>query len=124
VITTRAASALVGMLLLLSACGSWPLGRTTTHGCAAVPASGAGLGPGPGSALAAGSQTFGLALARQLAMGGAVNVFTSPLSAQLALAMAAAGARGTTQRAMLDTLGLTGLDGAGAAPARRRRRAR
>src|SRR5215472_5147430 len=107
--TTRAASALLGMLLLLTACGSWPFDRATARTCAAPPASGAG------SALAAGSRTFGLALARQLALGGATNVFTSPISAQLALAMAAAGARGTTQRALLDGLGLTGLDVAGTA---------
>lgn len=107
--TTRATSALLGILLLLTACGSWPLGRATARTCAAPPA------PGAGSAFAAGSQTFGLALARQLALGGATNVFTSPLSAQLALAMAAAGARGTAQRAMLDALGLTGLDVAGTA---------
>jgi serpin B len=110
--TTRAASALLCMLLLLTACGSWPLGGTTAGGCGPAPAGG---GSGAGSALAAGSQTFGLALARQLALGGATNVFTSPLSAQLALAMTAGGARGTTQRAMLDALGLSGLDGAGAA---------
>ena len=66
-------------------------------------------------ALAGASRTFGLGLIRQLALAETVNVFTSPLSAQLVLAMAATGARGTTQRAMLDALGLPGLDGAGAA---------
>jgi serpin B len=107
--TKRAAGALLSLLLLFTACGSWPLDRAEASTCGPAQATGAG------SALAAGSQTFGLALARRLALGGAANVFTSPLSAQLALAMAATGARGTTQRAMLDALGLTGLDGAGAA---------
>jgi serpin B len=107
--TTRAASALLGTLLILTACGSWPVGRAAATSCAPAGANGAA------SAFAAGSRTFGLALARQLALGGAANVFTSPLSAQLALAMAASGARGTTQRAMLDALGLAGLDSAGAA---------
>jgi serpin B len=108
-ISRRAPSALLGLLLLLPACGSWPPGRPAAQVCAEAPASAAG------STLAAASQTFGLTLARQLAQAGPANVFTSPLSAQLALAMAAAGARGTTQRAVLDALGLTGLDGAGAA---------
>jgi serine protease inhibitor len=62
-------------------------------------------------ALAGASRTFGLDLTRHLAQAATANVFTSPLSAQLALAMAATGARGTTQRAMLDALGLPGLDG-------------
>lgn len=66
-------------------------------------------------ALAGASRTFGLGLTRHLAQAETVNVFTSPLSAQLALAMAATGARGTTQRAMLDALGLPDLDREGAA---------
>jgi serine protease inhibitor len=107
--TTRATSALLGTLLLITACGSSPIGRAEASTCGPATASGAG------SAFAAGSQTFGLALARQFALGGAANVFTSPLSAELALAMTATGARGTTQRAMLDALGLTGLDGDAAA---------
>jgi serine protease inhibitor len=108
-ISRRAASTLLGLLVLLPACGSLPPGRPAAQVCAVAPASDAG------SALAAASQTFGLSLARQLALAAPANVFTSPLSAQLALAMAAAGARGTTQRAMLDALGLTGLDAQGAA---------
>jgi serpin B len=108
-ITRHAAPALLGLLVLLPACGSWPPGRPAAQVCATAPESSAGSG------LAIASQTFGLALARQLALAGTANVFTSPLSTQLALAMAAAGARGSTQRAMLDALGLTGLDANGVA---------
>jgi serine protease inhibitor len=67
------------------------------------------------SPLASASRTFGLGLTRQLALAGSTNVFTSPLSAQLALSMAAVGAGGTTRVAMLDALGLPGLDGEGMA---------
>lgn len=56
--------------------------------------------------LAVASQSFGLGLTRLLALDTRDNVFVSPLSAQLALAMAAYGARGTTQCAMLDAIGL------------------
>lgn len=62
-----------------------------------------------GAALAAASQSFGLSLTRLLADDTRDNVFVSPLGAQMALAMAASGARGTTQRAILDAIGLSGL---------------
>lgn len=64
---------------------------------------------------AAASKSFGFELARRLAGAGSGNVLISPLSAQLALAMAGVGARGPTQRAILDALGLNGMDGGQAA---------
>lgn len=64
---------------------------------------------------AAASKSFGFQLARRLTGDRATNVFISPLSAQLALAMAGVGARGPTERAILDTLGLNGVDAGEAA---------
>jgi serpin B len=59
------------------------------------------------SVLAASSSGFGLQLTdRLLVQDGAGNVFISPLSIELALSMAASGARGPTRDAILKTLGL------------------
>jgi serine protease inhibitor len=58
---------------------------------------------------------FGLRLARALAPGHGPNLFLSPASASLALAMAAAGAAGDTRAAMLDALGLAAPEDAAAA---------
>ncbi|HYW22870.1 MAG TPA: serpin family protein [Terriglobales bacterium] len=102
----RPTSAVLGLLLSLWACGAAAPGPTAARACARAP------GGDAGSALAAASQTFGMSLTRQLATRTShANVLVSPLSAQLALAMAAVGARGATQRAMLDALGLAGFDG-------------
>jgi serpin B len=100
----RTVTALLGLAILQSACGQVPV----LWGSSPAPACGQGQGTPAGGAsqLAAASQSFGLGLARQLAAQPADNVFISPVSAQLALAMAAEGARGDTQRAMLDALGL------------------
>jgi serpin B len=55
---------------------------------------------------AATGRDFGLALTGQLVGRRDGSVFVSPVSAHLALAMAAAGARGGTRQALLDVLGL------------------
>jgi serpin B len=60
--------------------------------------------------IATAGRDFGLTLAGQLVARRDGSVFVSPVSAQLALAMAAAGAKGDTRRAMLDVLGLHGRD--------------
>ncbi len=60
------------------------------------------------------TQAFGLRLARALMSAHGPNLFISPASASLALAMAAAGAAGETRAAMLDTLGLHTPDDAAA----------
>jgi serine protease inhibitor len=59
-----------------------------------------------GMQIAAAGRDFGLALTGQLVARRDGTVFVSPVSAQLALAMAAAGARSGTRQAMLDVLGL------------------
>jgi serine protease inhibitor len=100
-----AASALLGLLLVAGGCGQAPGPRPAAQVCSQSPPPASASG----DAFAAGSRTFGLALTARLAAASPDNVFVSPLSAQLALAMAATGARGDTQRAMLDTLGLGGL---------------
>src|SRR6202521_2273861 len=57
--------------------------------------------------LTASSSSFGLELLdRLLAAPGAGNVFISPLSATLALSMAASASHGDTRAAFLQTLGL------------------
>src|SRR5215467_11144304 len=92
------------------------VGANVLRAAAEQPDYSGAMGTTPGApALAGASRTFGLGLTRQLALAGSANVFTSPLGAQLALAMAGVGARGATRRAMLDALGLRGLDGEGAA---------
>jgi serpin B len=58
---------------------------------------------------------FGLRLARALAPAHGPNLFLSPASASLALAMAAAGAAGDTRAAMLDALGLAAPEDAATA---------
>ena len=106
------ASALLALALLLTACGQALPERPVAHVCSQSPSQ-----PSTdGVALADASRSFGLRLTRLLAVDTRDNVFVSPLSAQMALAMAAYGARGTTQRAMLDAMGLGGL---GADPAAR-----
>lgn len=52
---------------------------------------------------------FGFALLRQLSRGQKGNVFFSPLSISLALDMTLNGAAGSTQKAMMKTLGVQGL---------------
>ncbi len=105
--TMRAASTILGLAVLLAACGGVPSARAAAQACAQNPTP---VSPG-GTALAAASRSFGLALTGQLAATAKRDVLTSPLSAEMALAMAATGARGATQRAMLDAMGLTGLPG-------------
>ena len=98
-------SAPLVLALLLTACGQPVAERPVANACSQSPS----RASTDGAALAAASQSFGLRLTRLLADDTRDNVFVSPLSAQMALAMAASGARGTTQRAMLDAIGLSGL---------------
>lgn len=94
------------MLLLMLGLlgGSGGLRAGTASACGA----GGGAQNGGMSQLAPASQAFGLELARRLTAGDRGNVFISPVSAQLALAMAAVGGGGPTQAAMLSTLRLGG----------------
>ncbi|MGQ9622236.1 MAG: serpin family protein [Candidatus Caldatribacteriaceae bacterium] len=59
--------------------------------------------------LVRGINGFGLRLLRDLRQGQGGNVFLSPVSVELALSMAASGARGETQREMYTALGFSPL---------------
>lgn len=59
--------------------------------------------------LVRGVNGFGLCLLRDLRRGQGGNVFLSPVSVELALSMAASGARGETQREMYTALGFGSL---------------
>ncbi len=67
--------------------------------------------PGPASALGEPYARFGFALLEDLQthQSAPLNVFVSPASVAIALAMTADGAAGTTRTAMLKTLGATGM---------------
>ena len=80
------------MAIVLAACGEAPPDPIVQH---------------VSMSLTASSSSFGLGLLdRLLAAPGAGNVFISPLSATLALSMAASASHGDTRAAFLQTLGL------------------
>lgn len=88
----------------------------STPACSSTPQGGA-------TPLATASRTFGLEVARRLSASPASpNLFMSPISAELALAMTAQGARGGTQDAMLRAIGLSAGDATGMPDAARRLR--